>query len=58
MSLRWDGNNYVIAKAAIVEDFVEIEIEISPFDAELAQKLKQHPLEHKTLKLEMRDGFH
>lgn len=53
--LRWEGNNYFINNAAIVDDFPEIEI--SPFDAELAQKLKNHLLENKELRLEMKDGF-
>lgn len=53
--LRWDGNHYYINNAAIVDDIPQIEI--TPFDAELAEKLKNHLVANKDLKLEVRDGF-
>jgi hypothetical protein len=54
--LRWEGNDYFIGNAAIVENYPLIDV--SPFDPELAQKLQQHLLENQTLKLELRDGYY
>lgn len=54
--LRWEGSDYFISNAAIVEDYPLIDI--SPFDPELVQKLQNHILENGALNLEMKEGYY